>query len=67
MIEATLSAALLASALLPGSTHPAASDLDALFPPATKAMVVTSGPESEKFTYYDSSGSTRRRRTRRSR
>ena len=53
MIEATLSAALLASALLPGSTHPAASDLDALFPPATKAMVVTSGPESEKFTYYD--------------
>lgn len=53
MIEATLSAALLASALLPGSAHPAASDLDALFPPATKAMVVTSGPESEKFTYYD--------------
>ena len=53
MIEATLSAALLASALLPGSSNPAASDLDALFPPATKAMVVTSGPESEKFTYYD--------------
>lgn len=53
MIEATLSAALLASALLPGSTTPAATDIDSLFPPATKAMVVTSGPDSEKFTYYD--------------
>ena len=53
MIEATLSAALLASALLPGSSTPVARDLDSLFPPATKAMVVTSGPDSEKFTYYD--------------
>ncbi|MEE2940153.1 MAG: secretin N-terminal domain-containing protein [Planctomycetota bacterium] len=53
MIEATLSAALLASALLPGSATPVATDIDSLFPPATKAMVVTSGPDSEKFTYYD--------------
>lgn len=52
MIDATLSAALLASALLPASTARATSDLDSLFPPATKAMVVSSGQDM-KFSYYD--------------
>lgn len=49
MIEATLAAALLVPALSPA---PAPAQ-EALFPPAREAMVVTSGPDGEKFTYYD--------------